>query len=181
MKKKLGILIGTFTGAALLGFGVYQTNAEEANPALATDEVQQMVTDQYDGTITEMELDKEFNRTVYEVEIEGNGVSYEVKVDADTGEVLKENAKEYDGDDADDREEKAVSNTDKNVITTEEAGKIALNEFSGTIVELELDEDDDRLVYEIEIENGDNEAEFDIDAHTGEIFEMDMETDDDND
>ncbi|MEC5424680.1 PepSY domain-containing protein [Virgibacillus sp. C22-A2] len=59
-----------------------------------------------------------------------------------------------------------------------EAEEIALNSFSGTITEVELDEDDGRLIYEIEIENGNEEAEIDIDAYTGEILVLSIDRDD---
>lgn len=60
----------------------------------------------------------------------------------------------------------------------DKARSIALAEFSGTIEGIELDDDDDRLIYEIEIEDGENEAEIEIDAYTGEILFMDLEIDD---
>ena len=66
----------------------------------------------------------------------------------------------------------------KAVIGTNKARSIALAEFSGTIEGIELDDDDDRLIYEVEIADGDNEAEIEIDAYTGEILFMDLEIDD---
>lgn len=53
MKKKFGITIGALAGAAVIGwFGMQQTDASSANPKISTNDVEQMVTDQYDGTIT---------------------------------------------------------------------------------------------------------------------------------
>lgn len=53
------------------------------------------------------------------------------------------------------------------------------------ITELELDEDDGRLIYEIEIESVNGEAEIDIDAYTGDIISISIDTeigdDDDRD
>ena len=66
----------------------------------------------------------------------------------------------------------------KAVIGTDKARSIALAEFSGTIEGIELDDDDDRLIYEVEIADGDNEAEIAIDAYTGEILFMDLEIED---
>ena len=60
-------------------------------------------------------------------------------------------------------------------ISVEEAIEIALEEFSGKVEEAEFDEDDGRYLYEIEIENGDKEAEFEIDAVTGEIIDMEID------
>lgn len=64
------------------------------------------------------------------------------------------------------------------VISREEAKQIALNEFQGKVVEIELDEDDGRWVYEIEIEDGKYEAELELDAVTGEIIEKEIELED---
>mgnify|MGYP001631741460 CR=1 FL=1 len=45
----------------------------------------------------------------------------------------------------------------------------------GKVVELELDEDDGRLIYEGEIETAAVEAEFEIDAITGEVIKWKTE------
>lgn len=72
------------------------------------------------------------------------------------------------------KKEKQVSKT---VISPEEAGRIALTQFSGTIDEIELDEEDGRLIYEVEIERGDQEAEIEIDAYTGEVIVIEIDED----
>ncbi|PAV30689.1 hypothetical protein CIL05_06195 [Virgibacillus profundi] len=180
MKKKLAIAIGTLTGAAVIGLGVYQTDAIKADPKLASDEIRDMISDQYEGSITEFELEKEFNKVVYEVEVEGNGKEYDLKIDGDTGEVLKENTKETKTNDVPTKEQD-VKTSNKDVIGIEKAEEVALKEFAGTITDLELDEDDGRLVYEIEIENGKKEADFEIDALTGEILEMEIDLEEDDD
>jgi uncharacterized membrane protein YkoI len=70
----------------------------------------------------------------------------------------------------------------KTVISIEEAKRIALNNFAGTIVELELDDDDDNhRTYDIEIVNGNRKAEIEIDAYTGKVIVMEIETDDNDD
>ncbi|MBP1968639.1 putative membrane protein YkoI [Virgibacillus natechei] len=206
MKKKLGIAIGAMVGAVVLGLGIYQSDASQANPELSTDEILQMVTDQYPGTITEMEMEKDGNRAVYEVEIENDGKEYEIKLDGSSGEVLNVKEREISNnieiaekdDDADDRNDNQGTKTNNNndsqddgnndenssktnntVIDLGKAEEIALNEFDGQITELELDEDDGRLMYEIEIEDGEDEAEIEIDAYTGEILVIEIDREDD--
>jgi len=61
------------------------------------------------------------------------------------------------------------------VIDKDEALEIALAEFPGEVDSIELDEEDGRLIYEIEIESGDEEAEFEIDAMTGEIIVIEID------
>ena len=64
------------------------------------------------------------------------------------------------------------------MLSQDAAKEIALKEFAGTVVDLELDEDDGRKIYEIEIENGEDEATVEIDAYTGEILVLDIDIDD---
>lgn len=202
MKKKLGVSIGAVAGAMVLGLGIYHSDASQANPELSTDEIRQTVTDQYPGTITEMELEKNSNKVVYEVEVENEGKEYDIKLDGKTGEVLdlkekeisnKESDAEND-DDADDRDDSQdntegngndnQNNTSNNenqntVIDLKKAEEIALKEFDGKITGLELDEDDGRQMYEIEMEKGEDEAEMEIDAYTGEILVIEIDREED--
>ncbi|WP_100012782.1 PepSY domain-containing protein [Lentibacillus sediminis] len=193
MKKKSMIFAGALTGAVLLVGGVYQTSADQQEGELSADNIRQMVGEQYTGEITELELEKEQNRRVYEVEVEDGDQEVELKMDAATGEVLNERVKDQNGrnenqrddggdDRDDDRDDQNNNSVDKSeLISSEEAGKIAKGEFSGKITELELDEDDDRYKYEIELVNGNEEAEIEIDARTGEVWEVDVDTEDQDD
>lgn len=61
------------------------------------------------------------------------------------------------------------------IISRQQAINIALSKFSGKVEDVELDDDDGRLIYEIEIENGDKEAEFEIDAITGKILSIEYD------
>ncbi|MBP2079831.1 PepSY domain-containing protein [Oceanobacillus polygoni] len=180
MKKKLGIAIGTVTAAAVIGMGVYHSDAAQANPTLSSEEISDLIQNQYPGTVSELEVDKKGDKAVYEVEIQSDGVEYELKLDGDTGEVLNEKHKETNA--SKKNESEGTAEQDKsleNLIGDQQAREIALKEFDGTIKEFELDEDDGRFVYELEIINGDKEAEFEIDALTGEILEMEIDTEDD--
>ncbi|MFS0675038.1 PepSY domain-containing protein [Ornithinibacillus sp. 179-J 7C1 HS] len=243
MKKKVIMTVSSVAIATVLGLGIYHSNAAQAEPKLSRGEIEALVTSQYPGTITEMELEKGFNKVIYEVEVESDGMEYEIKLDGNTGEVIKIEQrelrasaegstnvavseknntssddsgaktddknestdktnddttvpKEDDGTDDKDKEKVAVQpderNTEKNAnekktaIDSEAAMEIALAEFEGTIKELDLDEDDGRLIYEIEIKGTAGEAELDIDAYTGEIISISIDTElgtsiDDND
>jgi uncharacterized membrane protein YkoI len=66
------------------------------------------------------------------------------------------------------------------VISHAEAKRIALNNFEGTIVELELDDNDNHHTYEIEMVNGNRKAEIEIDAYTGKVIVLEIETEDDD-
>ena len=61
------------------------------------------------------------------------------------------------------------------MISSDQAKKIALNKVNGKIVEFELDEDDGRLIYEIEIKKDGREYNLEIDAYTGKIIEFEID------
>ena len=46
---------------------------------------------------------------------------------------------------------------------------------------MKLDEDDGRVVYEIEIRDGKYDYDFDIDAISGEVLKFEKDSDKDND
>ena len=89
MKKKIAIITGVFAITIALGLGIYKSDASQAEPKLNYDEVRGLISAQYPGTITEMELDMDRNRAVYEIEIENDGMEYELKVDGNSGEIIK--------------------------------------------------------------------------------------------
>jgi uncharacterized membrane protein YkoI len=64
------------------------------------------------------------------------------------------------------------------LISRDEAVRIAISQTgqSARVAEVELDEDDGRIIYEIELEGGPFEYELEIDAATGDI--LDFEKDD---
>lgn len=212
MNKKLGIGIGALLFAGILGFWIYTSDASQQAPELTTDKIREMVLSQYPGEITEIELDKELNKVVYEVEVISNGKEYDLTLDGNSGEVLKlkektvytkenqsddrknDSTKEKEtpnvsvkekstNDEKNQTEQKQNENKQNNqqentVINEEKAIEIAKSEFPGTLVSMELDRDDGRLIYEIEIVNGNEEAEIEIDAYTGEILVLDIDIDD---
>lgn len=245
MLKKIGMTIGIIGIVTVLGFGVYHSNASQTDPTLTPTDIEELVKSQYPGTITELELDKDANGSVYEVEIANDGIEYELKLDGQTGEIInlkekrmdakqrastkevidlkdkekEQKAKEKEEKEAKEKEEQekkeqeqkekvkekeqeqAQPKTEVNkndpsttkekeqqteekenkakntVIDVDEAINIALAKFPGTVDEVELEEEDGRLIYEIEIEANGEEAEFEIDAYTGEIIVIEIEED----
>jgi uncharacterized membrane protein YkoI len=73
-------------------------------------------------------------------------------------------------------EDSSSTASQKGKITQEEAIAIALKESPGTVTKAELDDDNE---YEIEIQDGNKEFDYEIDALTGEIRERDTDFFDD--
>jgi uncharacterized membrane protein YkoI len=130
----------------------------------------------------EVEMDYDDGRMIYEVEFDAGNKEYEYDIDAVTGAII-----EYDIDDDydDDDDDNGGSNAGNNqkMLSREEAKNIAFRHAGVSAanvrdLDIELDDDDGRKIYEIDFEVGNKEYEFDIDAYTGKILKY--ETDDDD-
>ena len=115
------------------------------------------------GTVTDFELDEDDGRKVYEIEIENGTYEYEFEIDAFTTA----------------NQTNKVASAKRVMLTKDQAIAIAMKQATGTVTDFELDDDDGRKVYEIEIENGTYEYEFDIDAFTGEVLKFEKDREDD--
>ncbi|GAA0321571.1 hypothetical protein GCM10008931_11400 [Oceanobacillus oncorhynchi subsp. oncorhynchi] len=202
MNKKIGMFAGAVVLAGVVGTGIYHAEAassSEREPqivevgSLTMEDATKKLEEEYQGKVKEMELDREGDKSFYEAEIIVENHEYDVKMDAESGEVVYEEIDDKDGHD-DDRNDDDVNleenqqdtaaaneNNDnkENVITQEEAIQIAKQEFDGEVTEMELDYDDGRYVYELELVNGEQEADFDIHAETGDILSLEIDYEDD--
>lgn len=118
---------------------------------------------EFRGTVTEIELDTEDGELVYEVEIVSGNEKAEIDINAYTGEILLIGTKSTDG----------IKGDSNSFINIKKAIGIALGEFSGTVVEVELEEEDDSYIYEVEIKSGGNSKDIEVDAYTGKIIDVD--------
>lgn len=67
------------------------TTGGEQQPGISMDEMARRMEDKYGGTVTGIELDRERDREVYEVEVRtADGHEWEVEADAASGEILEE-------------------------------------------------------------------------------------------
>lgn len=124
------------------------------------------------GEIDEIELDD----GVWEVEIlADNGRWRDLKVDAGSGKVLSDRA-----DDDDDDDDAAALRKAK--LTASDAAEAALKAAPGTVTAVEFDEDDGRLVWEVEVKGEDgNERELEVNASSGKVAFDDDDDDGDDD
>lgn len=107
-----------------------------------------------------------FNESLdYVIEGFKDGEEYELKIAATNGAVVEEKT-----DKDDDTDEEALDL--KNIITAQEAMEKALKgqKEGAWVVEYELEIDDGKAVYDIDVEDGEDVT---IDATTGEIIERD--------
>ena len=170
----------------------------DTNKLVGAQELEDIVLNEVQGTIEEIELEDENGKLIFKVEVENRkDRDSEVYVDAYTGEVIEveyddrddheeaedDDDQEVDNDDNNTAEDKKNSTQDKKVksaeqtsksdlISREEAIKIAKETHNGTVQETELDEDDGQYIFEVEFEDDDQEVEVEIDAKTGEVLNV---------
>lgn len=61
-------------------------------------------------------------------------------------------------------------------ITPEEAIKLALGEVTGNVKKIELEEENNKMIYELEIQDGKSEYNVHIDASTGSLLLVSTES-----
>ncbi|MGV2963167.1 PepSY domain-containing protein [Paenibacillus sp. AGC30] len=138
-----------------------------------------------DGKVGDVDLERRNGQTFYEIEIDRKGNNdVVVRLDAYTGKILAVvNDEDYD----DDYQGTVTGNTSntsasKQVkLTASQASNIALKQVTGgKVTKVELDHDDGRYVYEIELRTAQGEADVDIDANTGKVLSFDQDFDDED-
>ena len=155
------------------------------NPSISAGEAKKIALKQLDGEIIGFEFDADDRTPHYEIDIVKDNEKIEVKVDADTGKAVvteRENIRTIKTENpvkTDGTVKATDSANNSSVITEEQAIEIAQAKAKGTVTDIELDEDDNRLIYEIEIRNGKMEYDFEIDAKTGDIIKYEEDLDDD--
>ncbi len=125
--------------------------------------------DEAQVTRFEVELDLEKGRQIYEVEFYSGNAEYDYEIDASTGAVI---AYEY--------EAKAAAAKGESVIGKGAAGAAALehaglSELRVSRLEVELDLEKGRQIYEVEFYSGGWEYEYEICAYTGTILSFEVE------
>lgn len=140
-------------------------HVKDNNKVISIDQIKEIVLSQYEGHIEDIDFEQENGVAYYEVEVENGSMDYDLIIDAYTGEILTSGF---------DDDEGLVHSLDK-IISIDEAKKIALSHFSGDIKEIELDEDDGRFAYEIEMKTAHGEVDLTIDALTGKLLKQDID------
>lgn len=121
----------------------------------------------------EVELDFDDGRMIYEVEFNRGTVSYDYEIDAKNGQILEFKSKDKGG---------ATTPTDKpgQYIGGREAEAIALTHAGLSRdkirkLETELESEKGKVFYEVEFEHSGYEYEYEIDAVTGKILDVEVE------
>lgn len=135
----------------------------EKEPALTKAEAKKLAEETYSGNVQSMSL----KGKTYSLTLLTKTEEIKVEINADSGEITSEDK----------------SSIEKNKLpvklTEEQAKKIALAEVKGKIEDIDLEEEDGSVFYEVEIESGQQEATIQIDAFTGKILSVAIENEED--
>jgi len=136
-----------------------------ASPPPTLAEIAERARAMYPGDLLEAEIDHDDGRTVYELELRrADGTKVELEFDAGTGELL-ETRTEHD--------EAYRLFKGGQIVALEQIVADAEKRFSARFLDVELEDEDDRYRYEVELidENG-RKLEAVFDATTGELIEV---------
>lgn len=128
--------------------------------------------------IKSIDLKQENGTYVYEIDGFDKTNEYTATIDADNGKVLHSHSEKLD---VDDRHQKALDLN--SVISRDEATKIAEKHADGVSKEwnLELDEDDGKAYWDVEVSDGTKSTEVKINATNKDVIRTDRDHDNDND
>lgn len=194
----------SFEELSRLSIGELKDLAETGAPAMPIGmeralEIALLTCGQSADQLTKQEVDAELDEVPahYEVELEDrSGTEYEYRIDAYTGAVLTSYVEPDDHNDADDHDDYDDDHDDddddaQHTGSAQPTGQIGhaaakaaalthagVSESQAYDMDVELDDEDGRWVYEVEFKTDGMEYEYVIDAYTGAVLEYDMEQDD---
>lgn len=166
--------------AIVILFIAFKVLGPVINPSaeiLSKSEAKTLVEERYNGQVTEIIL----KNNQFDIEMDRNEMNYEIKLDAENGEVISFTKKSNISSNNTDSEQvepnppaKPITENEATVIITEdEAIQIALKEVKGEINDVDLESDDNIHYYLVEIDTTDDrEATVQINAITGEVLSI---------
>lgn len=127
-------------------------------------------------SITSLDLDPSFGIYYYEVKGVDDSKEYEVKINAETGELKKEREETLDQDEQNGVEKKNEALELKDILSIEDVSKIAEDSVGeGTANEWSLERDLSLTYWEVKVQTSNKEITVKINAQTGDILEKELE------
>ena len=166
---KTGILSFLLLGG-LLAYGATSNNRNIATKISREEAVKIAKKNTPNGQLKKVKLENTKRGPVYDIELwEGNtNTKKEYKIDANTGQIFRAKT-----DIDDDELNPAIANTK---ISVEQAKSIAKKQApNATFKSIELERKKGKLVYEVDLIEGNTKKEYKIDADTGEILDFEID------
>ncbi|MGG3309011.1 PepSY domain-containing protein [Paenibacillus lautus] len=189
MKKKIwwaGALSIAIAASGVYGYNAVQAAGSGQTTAVGTqvaakqqligmEKAEQLALAAANGKVESMDIDRKKGKLVYDVEIQQNNRDVDVWIDAYTGKSL---GVRVDRDDDDDDRD----NLPGNLIGAGKASAIAVKHVKGgTAVEVDLDQDDGRWVYDVEVKTANGSSDVEVHAVSGKVIKAEYEKYDDHD
>lgn len=182
MNKQFAVIL--LAGALLLGgaiaAGAADTNEKgstgsktEAEQDLITvEEAKKIALSEAEGRVESIELERVKGKQYYEIDIVNGEKDFDIKINALDGKVISINRER---DDDDDNDQSEIEINGEKIISEQKAIEIAEKEVNGMMKEIEIDEDDGQILYEVELQTNKGEADVDIDAETGKVLKVELD------
>ncbi|KLV31637.1 PepSY domain-containing protein [Priestia megaterium] len=124
------------------------------------------------GDITNIQLAIDDGVKQYEVDVTKGNKEYDVDIDSSSGKIIEFDEEQKDDEDEKEEELQNISPA----ISLDQAIKTALKSAKGAVNETDLDQENNRLVYEIEIDTADKrEATVSVDAKNGNVISVELD------
>lgn len=165
------VLVG-FNSVFILGQqnAVY-TEKLESSEEISEEQAKLIALNIASGVVEEIEEKTINGITFYEIEIEDDFFETELKINKKNGSIFQITQEEKDEDISEDLENND-SQIDEATLTEEQIINIALKLIGGKFVNLEIERENGKLIYEVKIEANGDTAEVEVDAKTGEVLEI---------
>ena len=127
------------------------------------------------GQVIGYEQENKSRKTVFEItKLDGQNEK-EYKIDGQTGDVLKSKTKDL----TKDKDDKQLINASYKIDLAGAESQVKSKYPKATIEKLQLDVENNTLVYDVSLTEGKKEIDLELDANTGQIVEEEIETDKD--
>ena len=135
----------------------------EEKQALSEAEAKKLAEETYSGNVQGLTLKDK----IYSITVLTKTEEIKLEMNADSGKITSEDKSSFE------------KNPKQVKLTEEQAKKIAMTEVNGEIEDIDLEEEDDSVFYEVEIDSGQQEATIQIDAFTGKVLSVAIENEED--
>ncbi|MEX3619401.1 PepSY domain-containing protein [Paenibacillus glucanolyticus] len=181
-----GALSVAIAASGVYGYNAVQAAGSENAPAAKTqaaakqqligmEKAEQLALAAASGKVESIDIDRKKGKLVYDVEIQQKNRDVDVWIDAYTGKSLGVRVDQDDDDN--DRD-----NIPANLIGAGKASAIAVQHVKGgTAVEVDLDQDDGKWVYDVEVKTAKGSSEVEVHAVSGKVIKAENEMHDDHD
>ena len=136
------------------------------------------------GKLTDAEVENENGEVIYSIEFTKDNIETDVKIDAKNGNILaiENDLNEADQDNNEgDEEELSAEETSGDKITEDQAIEIAKTQVDmsivGEIKDIEIEKENNIVVYAVEFTKNNIETDVKIDAKTGKVVKVESDLD----